>query len=163
MTLATIFKASELRNKIFAEIMTTPNGTPFLLKDRAGGLANYPHARKAGGLIFVSGISSRRADNTWEGVTNNPDGTWTLDIKAQTRAVIQNIRVILQAAGADLENLVDLTVFLVDMQNYSEFNEVYNEFFPVPEQGPSRTTVAVKQLPNPRLLIEIKATALAPQ
>ncbi|KAI9334583.1 Endoribonuclease L-PSP/chorismate mutase-like protein [Obelidium mucronatum] len=134
----------------------SPNGEPFLLKDRAGGLANYPHARKAGGLIFVSGISSRRADNTWEGVIEHADGTWTLDIKEQTRAFI------LKAAGASLENLVDLTVFLVDMKDYKEFNEVYNTFFPVPEKGPSRTTVAVKQLPNPRLLIEIKATALSP-
>ncbi|KAI8609096.1 Endoribonuclease L-PSP/chorismate mutase-like protein [Chytriomyces sp. MP71] len=139
------------------------NGAPFLLTDRAGGLANYPHARKAGGLIFVSGISSRRADSTWDGVTEHADGSWTLDIKAQTRAVIQNIKVILEAAGASLDNLVDLTVFLVDMKDYREMNEVYNEFFPIPENGPARTTVAVKQLPNPRLLIEIKATALAPQ
>jgi 2-aminomuconate deaminase len=99
--------------------------------------------------------------------------------------------VILHAAGAGLENLVDLTVFLVDMKDYKEFNEVYNTFFTNPHEGksvisngcmfqplqprlhrqhklshihtgPSRTTVAVKQLPNPRLLIEIKAVALAP-
>jgi 2-aminomuconate deaminase len=56
---------------------------------------------------------------------------------------------------------VDLTVFLVDMQHYNEFNQVYNQYFDQ-KTGPTRTTVAVKQLPNPRLLIEIKATALAP-
>ncbi|KAI9348274.1 Endoribonuclease L-PSP/chorismate mutase-like protein [Zopfochytrium polystomum] len=138
------------------------NGESFLLADRAGGLANYPHARRAGGMIFVSGISSRRPDNTWEGVKENPDGTWELDIAAQTRAVIQNIEAILKAAGAGLEHLVDLTVFLVDMKDYAKFNEVYNTFFPEPTRGPTRTTVAVKQLPNPRLLIEIKAVALAP-
>ncbi|KAJ3415030.1 hypothetical protein HDV05_005675 [Chytridiales sp. JEL 0842] len=92
-----------------------------------------------------------------------PDGTWELSIKEQTRAVIQNIEAILKAAGAGLEHLVDLTVFLVDMKDYKEFNEVYNTFFPEPVNGPTRTTVAVKQLPNPRLLIEIKAVAVAPQ
>ena len=69
---------------------------------------------------------------------------------------------ILEQTGASLANVVDLTVFLVDMENYAEFNQVYNEYFDQ-STGPTRTTVAVKQLPNPRLLIEIKATALAPQ
>jgi 2-aminomuconate deaminase len=68
---------------------------------------------------------------------------------------------ILKEAGASLQHVVDLTVFLVDMQHYNEFNQVYNQYFDQ-KTGPSRTTVAVKQLPNPRLLIEIKATALAP-
>ncbi|KAJ3329843.1 hypothetical protein HDU76_007037 [Blyttiomyces sp. JEL0837] len=145
-----------------ASSTSLPNGQPFLLKDRAGGLANYPHARKVNGMIYVSGISSRRPDNTWEGVKELADGTWELDIKEQTRAVIKNIEAILNAAGAGLENLVDLTVFLVDMKDYKAFNEEYNVFFPDPEKGPSRTTVAVKQLPNPRLLIEIKAMAMAP-
>ncbi|KAJ3220025.1 hypothetical protein HDU67_007758 [Dinochytrium kinnereticum] len=108
------------------------NGTPILLKDRAGGLANYPHARKYNGLVYVSGISSRRADNTWEGVEELPDGSWKLDIAEQTRAVITNIEFILKAAGSSLEHLVDLTVFLVDMKDYKIFNEVYNTFFPNP-------------------------------
>jgi 2-aminomuconate deaminase len=67
---------------------------------------------------------------------------------------------ILKEAKSSLENVVDLTVFLVDMVHYDEFNQVYNEYFDA-ETGPTRTTVAVKQLPNPRLLIEIKAIALA--
>eukprot|EP00842_Homolaphlyctis_polyrhiza_P002517 jgi/Hompol1/3266/HPOL_003173-RA len=138
------------------------NGQPVIVRTAAQSLANYPHARKAGGFIFVSGISSRRFDNTWEGVVENADGTFVLDIKAQTRAVLNNIKTILEHAGAGLENLVDLTVFLVDMRDYNDFNSVYNEFLDA-ETGPSRTTVAVKQLPNPRLLIEIKAVALAPQ
>lgn len=66
---------------------------------------------------------------------------------------------VLEAAGSELAQLVDITVFLVDMQDYRAFNEVYNEFFPVAGEGPARTTVGVKQLPNPRLLIEIKALA----
>ena len=140
--------------------MSSSNGEAVLLGDRAQGLANYPHARKLpNGLVFISGISSRRPDNTWEGVESQPDGTFKLDISKQTRAVIQNIEAILKASGGGLQNLVDLTVFLVDMADYNRFNAVYNEFFPDALKGPSRTTVAVKQLPNPRLLIEIKSTA----
>ena len=130
----------------------------YILPDRAGALANYPHARRVGDLIFVSGVSSRRPDNTHEGVRQDEDGTVHLDVAQQTRAVIENIGVILNAAGASLEDLVDLTVFLVDMNDYKAFNEAYNEYFDA-ETGPSRTTVAVHQLPHPNLLIEIKAVA----
>ncbi|KYQ92694.1 2-aminomuconate deaminase [Tieghemostelium lacteum] len=137
------------------------NGQPFILDERAKALANYPHMRKANGFLFVSGISSRRPDNTYEGVTLDKDGNiLSLDIKAQTKAVIENIQTILKADGADLCNIIDLTVFLVDMKDYQEFNQVYNNYFSA-ETGPSRTTVAVHQLPNPKLLIEIKAVALA--
>lgn len=137
------------------------NGVPYILGDRAGALANYPHARRAGGFIYVSGVSSRRHDNTHEGVTIRDDGTVEKDIRAQTRAVIENIGVILRAAGADLGNVVDVTVFLVDMRDYAGMNEAYNEYFDA-HTGPARTTVAVHQLPHPNLLIEIKAVALDP-
>ncbi|KAI8924700.1 Endoribonuclease L-PSP/chorismate mutase-like protein [Entophlyctis helioformis] len=147
---------------VTAKSTVGPNGESFVLTNKAQSLANYPHARRVGGFIFVSGISSRRFDNTWEGVEELADGTFRLDIKAQTRAVLNNIKAILSAAGAGMEHLVDLTVFLVDMANYAEFNTVYNEFLDNAETGPTRTTVAVKQLPNPRLLIEIKATAVDP-
>jgi 2-aminomuconate deaminase len=70
-----------------------------------------------------------------------------LDIKEQTKAVIQNIKSILELSGATLNNLVDLTVFLKDMNDYNDFNEVYNQFFDA-KTGPSRTTVAVKDLPS---------------
>ena len=126
--------------------------TNVILKDRAPALANYPHARAVGDLIFVSGVSCRRPDGSHDGVG---------DIRVQTRAVIQNIRAILQSAGADLENIVDVTVFLVDMGDYGGMNETYNEFFTA-VSGPSRTTVAVHQLPHPNLLIEIKAIAHNP-
>jgi 2-aminomuconate deaminase len=138
------------------------NGTTaYILKDRAGALANYPHARRVGELIFVSGVSSRRHDNTHEGVTIHDDGRVELDIRAQTRAVIENIRVILQAADAELEHIVDITVFLVDMKDYGGMNEAYDEYFRA-ETGPTRTTVAVHQLPHPNLLIEMKVVAVAP-
>lgn len=137
------------------------NGTPVIASDRAGALANYPHARRAGGFIFVSGVSSRRSDNTHEGVIIHDDGSAELDIRAQTRAVIENIRAILRLAGADLNNVVDATVFLVDMNDYVGMNEIYNEYFDA-TLGPSRTTVAVHQLPHANLLIEIKMIALDP-
>jgi len=80
-------------------------------------------------------------------VVEHPDGTFDLDIRAQTRAVIANVSAILDSVGASLKNIIDLTVFLIDMKDYAAFNEVYNEFFSA-ETGPSRTTVAVKELPS---------------
>jgi 2-aminomuconate deaminase len=136
-------------------------GKPIILDDRAQALARYPHARVANGLVFVSGISSRRFDNSHAGVTVHADGRVEKDIKAQTRAVLENIDVILKAAGASLGDVVDISVYLVDMKDYAGMNEVYNEFF-TKEQGPARTTVAVHQLPHPNLLVEMKAIAVAP-
>jgi 2-aminomuconate deaminase len=80
------------------------------------------------------------------------------DIAAQARAVIENIAAILAAAGAGLEHIVDVTVFLVDMDDYAAFNAVYNEYFDA-AAGPTRTTVAVHQLPHPHLLVELKVVA----
>lgn len=137
------------------------NGQAYILHERAKALAQYPHMRRVGGLLYVSGTSSRRPDNTFDGVTHESDGTVTLDIRAQTEAVIENIRLILREAGADLTHLVDVTVFLVDMKDYTGYNEVYNRYFQA-ETGPTRTTVAVHQLPHPHLLIEIKAIAIDP-
>ena len=130
-----------------------------LLDDRAQALARYPHARVVGDLVYVSGVSSRRFDNTHEGVTLHPDGRVELDIRAQTRAVLVNIRTILEAAGAGLSGLVDVTVFLVDMADYAGMNEIWNEHFPDKERAPARTTVAVHQLPHKHLLVEMKAVA----
>jgi 2-aminomuconate deaminase len=140
----------------------TKNGHAIIVDDRAAALARYPHARVVGDLIFVSGISSRRSDNSHEGVTLHGDGRVDKDIGAQTRAVIKNIEAILAAAGARLENVVDITVFLVDMADYGGMNAVWNEFFIDKLTAPARTTVAVHQLPHPNLLVEMKATALLP-
>jgi 2-aminomuconate deaminase len=137
--------------------MQTPTEA-IIVEDRAPALAHYPHARRVGNLVFVSGISCRRPDNSWEGVTRREDGSVELDMRVQTRAVIENIRHILRAAGLDLSNVVDVTTYLVNMRDYAAYNEVYNEYFEA-QTGPSRTTVAVAQLPNPNLLIEIKAVA----
>ena len=87
-------------------------------------------------------------------------GVTTLDIRVQTRAVIENIRDILQSAGAELSDLVETQAFLVNMNDFGGYNEVWGEFFDY--DGPTRTTVAVHQLPHPHLLIEIKAVAYKP-
>ena len=120
----------------------------------------FPHIKRAGDFLFVSGTSSRRADDSFEGVDIDEAGNVTLDIGAQTRAVIENIRDILQSVGADLTDVVDVTSFLVDMRDFDGYNQVYADYFDY--AGPTRTTVAVHQLPHPHLLIEIKVTAYKP-
>ena len=87
-------------------------------------------------------------------------GVTTLDIRAQTRAVIENMRSILATEGADLGDLVQVTSYLVSMNDFGGYNETYAEFFD--ESGPTRTTVAVHQLPHPHLLIEIQGVAYKP-
>ncbi|TCC18171.1 RidA family protein [Kribbella speibonae] len=121
----------------------------------------FPHVRVAGGFAFVSGTSSRRPDNTIAGASVDELGTVALDIREQTRAVLENIRDILGAVGAGLEDLVSVTTYLVSMNDFGGYNEVYGEFFD--ESGPARTTVAVHQLPHPQLLIEISGIAAIPQ
>lgn len=120
----------------------------------------FPHLKRAGGFLFVSGTSSRRPDNSIAGASVDAMGTTSLDIRAQTRAVIENIRGILQSAGAGLADLVEVQTFLVSMNDFGGYNEVWAEFFGF--DGPARTTVAVHQLPHPHLLIEIRAVAYKP-
>ncbi|MDP6177452.1 MAG: RidA family protein [Acidimicrobiales bacterium] len=131
-----------------------------VISGRAKPLGMYPHYRRAGDLIFVSGTSSRRADNTFVGAEPDGSGGIVFDILEQTRAVIRNIAGILDAAGASLSDLVELSTFLVDMDDFDGYNEAYSEFFD--ESGPARTTVAVHQLPEPHIIIEIRATAYWP-
>jgi 2-aminomuconate deaminase len=121
----------------------------------------FPHVVRAGDFLFVSGTSSRRIDNTFIGASADGFGTASVDIRAQTRAVIENIRDILRVEGADLADLVEVTAFLVNMNDFGGYNEVYGEYFD--ETGPTRTTVAVHQLPHPLLAIEIKAIAYLPR
>ncbi|WP_433387062.1 RidA family protein [Micromonospora sp. KLBMP9576] len=120
----------------------------------------FPHVKVAGGFVFVSGTSSRRPDNTFAGVEVDGFGTTNLDIRAQTRAVIGNVRDLLRSVGADLSDLVQVTSYLVNMNDFGGYNEVWAEFFDA--TGPTRTTVAVHQLPHPHLLVEIQAVALLP-
>jgi len=117
----------------------------------------YPHVKVVGDVVYVSGTSSRRPDNTIAGAQVDELGTTRLDIRAQTRAVIENIGDILRVVGADLTDLAQVTSYLVNMNDFAGYNEVYGEYFD--ETGPARTTVAVHQLPHPHLLIEIQAIA----
>ncbi|WP_319461816.1 RidA family protein [Micromonospora sp. RTP1Z1] len=121
----------------------------------------FPHVKVAGGFVFVSGTSSRRPDNTFAGVEVDGFGTTNLDIRVQTRAVIGNVRDLLRSVGAELSDLVQVTSYLVNMNDFGGYNEVWAEFFDA--TGPTRTTVAVHQLPHPHLLIEMQAVALLPQ
>ncbi len=121
----------------------------------------YPHVKRAGDFIFVSGTSARRADNTIAGAEVDELGTTYLDIRLQTKAVLENVREILKNAGARLEDVVEVTTYLVNMNDFAGYNEVYGEYFGY--DGPARTTVAVHQLPHPHLLIEIRAMAYKPE
>lgn len=132
-----------------------------LIQGKATPRGKYPHVKRVGDFIFVSGTSSRRADNTFAGVEQVDEmGSMKLDIEAQTRAVIENIRDFLAEEGAGLEDIVDVTTFLVNMNDFAGYNKAYGEYFDY--DGPTRTTVAVHQLPHPHLLVEIKVVAYKP-
>ncbi|MGD0268792.1 MAG: RidA family protein [Candidatus Sulfotelmatobacter sp.] len=137
------------------------NGTDSkVVEGKARPRGKYPHVKRAGDFLFVSGTSARRADDTIAGADVDALGTARLDIRLQTRAVIENIRDILQSVGAGLQDVVELSTYLVNMNDFAGYNEVYGEFFGY--DGPARTTVAVRELPHPQLLIEIRATAYKP-
>jgi 2-aminomuconate deaminase len=132
-----------------------------IVRGKATPRGKYPHVKRGGDFLFVSGTSARRADNTIVGAEVDPLGTTQLDIREQTRAVLENIRDILQSAGAGIDDVVEISAYLVNMNDFAGYNEVYGEFFA--QDGPARTTVAVHQLPHPHLLIEIRAMAYKPQ
>ncbi len=117
----------------------------------------YPHLRRAGDFVYISGTSARRPDNSIAGARADAMGTATLDIRVQTRAVIENIAAMLAEAGGELSDLIQVTAYLVSMNDFGGYNDVYGEYFD--ENGPTRTTVAVHQLPHPHILIEIQAVA----
>jgi 2-aminomuconate deaminase len=121
----------------------------------------YPHLKRAGDFLIISGTSSRRTDNSIAGAEVDEMGTTRLDIRVQTRAVIENVRDILRSAGADLRDIVEITSYLMNMNDFAGYNEAYGEYFDY--DGPARTTVAVHQLPHPHLLIEIRALAYKPE
>lgn len=133
-----------------------------LVEGKATPRGAYPHLKRAGDFIFVSGTSSRLLDNTFAGVHQEDNmGTMRLDVREQTRAVLNNIKDYLATEGAAMTDVVDVTSFLVNMNDFAGYNEVYAEFFDK-ETGPARTTVAVHQLPHPNLVVEIKAMAYKP-
>jgi 2-aminomuconate deaminase len=139
----------------FSEAMSKNDAKVVEGKSRPRG--KYPHVKRAGDFLFISGTSARRADNTIAGAEVDAMGTAKLDIREQTRAVIENLRDILQSVGAHLHDVVEISTYLVNINDFGGYNEVYGEFFGY--NGPARTTVAVHQLPHPHLLIEMRATA----
>ena len=133
------------------------------MKDKVTPRGAYPHVKVVGDFIFVSGTSSRRPDNTIAGVDIIDEmGTKRLNIEVQTREVLKNIDINLQKVGASLKDVVDVTSFLVNMNDFTGYNKAYAEFFDK-ETGPARTTVAVHQLPHPDLVVEIKVLAYKPK
>ena len=119
----------------------------------------YPNIKVVGDFIFVSGTSSRKPDNTIAGVDVIDEmGTKHLNAEVQTREVLKNIDANLKKVGASIKNVVDVSTFLVNMNDFAGYNKAYAEFFDK-ETGPTRTTVAVHQLPHPDLVVEIKVTA----
>jgi 2-aminomuconate deaminase len=132
-----------------------------VVEGKAKPRGKYPHIKRAGDFLIVSGTSARRADNSIAGARVDESGSAHLEIRKQTRAVIENIRDILASAGATLSDVVEVTSYLVDMNDFAGYNEVYGEYFGY--NGAARTTVAVHQLPHPHLLIEIRALAYKPE
>jgi len=131
-----------------------------IVSDRAAeAVGPYPHAKRFGNLLFVSGIGPRR-----RGAAGIPGTTVDAssrvidhDIEVQARACLENIRMILEDAGSGLENVIDVTAFLTHLdRDFAAFNRVYAEHFP--ERRPSRTTVEVSKLPTP-IAIELKVIA----
>ncbi len=119
----------------------------------------YPHARRAGNLLFLSGIGPRPADGgPIPGVVLDDDGdAAAYDIEAQCHAVFANVRSVLESAGAEWSDLVDVTVFLTDIKrDFSTYNRIYAEYFST--EGPTRTTVEISRLPTP-IAIELKCIA----
>ncbi|MDW8335288.1 MAG: RidA family protein [Bacteroidia bacterium] len=120
----------------------------------------YPHARRVGNFLFLSGVGPRkRGSKQIPGVTFGPDGSVAAyDIETQCRSMFENVRLILEDAGAKWENIVDVTVFLTDIKkDFDVYNRVYAEYFSR-DPKPTRTTLGISALPTP-IAVEIKVVA----
>ena len=124
-------------------------------------LGRYARWRRAGGLVFTAGVSARLPDGRIDGVSER-GGVTRFDVVAQTRRVLRHLEAILHEAGARLDDCVDLTVFLVRAEDFEAFNQAYAEHLAHLAEPPARTTVVVRALPHPHMVVEIKAVALAP-
>ncbi|MDX1550468.1 MAG: RidA family protein [Lysobacter spongiicola] len=124
-------------------------------------VGHYPHARRVGNLLMLSGIGPRDPKtNAIVGNVHDADGNLvSYDIDAQTRAVFANVRAVLEASSARWEDLVDVTVYLTDMAaDFKRYNAVWAEYFPDAASAPCRTTLGISALPTP-IAIELKCTA----
>ncbi|MBK8066644.1 MAG: RidA family protein [Rhodanobacteraceae bacterium] len=127
-------------------------------------VGHYPHARRVGDLLFLSGIGPRSPeDNSIPGNVHDAGGALVeYDIAAQCHSVFANVRAVLEACGAQWSDLVDVTVYLTDMaRDFKVYNRIWAEYFPDPEQAPCRTTLGISALPTP-IAIELKCVAQAP-
>ena len=140
----------------------TGDDGPFITEEGPSAVGAYPHLYKSGGLLFVSGMGPRTPDtNEIPGgpIRDSEGNALDYDIRAQTHSVINNVSVILEAHGSSLEDVVDILVFLVDMdRDFPGYNEVYAQYFS--EILPARTTVSVNALPTD-IAIELKVVAKA--
>jgi 2-aminomuconate deaminase len=130
--------------------------------DAPRAVGHYPHARRVGNLLLLSGIGPRNpGDNRINGnVYDAEDRLISYDIDAQVRAVFQNVRTVLEASGAAWEDLVDITVYLTDMaRDFGKYNAIWAEYFPDADKAPCRTTLGITALPTP-IAIELKCTAV---
>jgi 2-aminomuconate deaminase len=124
-------------------------------------VGSYPHARRVGDLLFLSGIGPRSPqDNAIPGNRYDAEGRLVdYDIAAQTCAVLANVGAVLAASGARFEDLVDVTVYLTDMAaDFATYNTIWAEHFPDPAKAPCRTTLGISALPTP-IAIELKCVA----
>lgn len=147
----------------------SPNGQAYIVKpDAPEGATRFPQARLAPlsnhRTIYVSGTACCRPDGTWPGVTENSDGSRTLDIRKQTAAVLENVDNTIKGATvgkAGIHNLIDAVVYLVDMKSqYTGMNEEWNNVFKTRDSAPARATIGVRELPDPRMIVEVKAVAV---
>ncbi|KAI1214212.1 YjgF-like protein [Annulohypoxylon truncatum] len=147
----------------------SPNGDAFLLDPNTPpGPSRYAHARiapaSAHRTIYVSGIAAVTPDGKLEGATQNADGTWNLDIKEQTAAVLRRIDAIISGASngkGGIHNVIDSVVYLTDMKShYAGMNEEWNKVFTDRVGAPARATVGVQELPDPRFIVEVKVVAV---
>lgn len=123
----------------------------------------YPHARRVGNLLFMSGLGPRaRGSTTIPGTTLDGDGNVvSYDIEAQCHSVFKNVRAVVEEAGSNWDSIVDVTVFLINMKaDFPTFNRLYAEYFKTNQ--PARTTIEVRALPTP-IAIELKVIATLPR
>ncbi|GAB4406410.1 MAG: RidA family protein [Bacteroidia bacterium] len=133
----------------------------FLSARAPEGVGPYPHARRVGNLLFLSGIGPReRGSKTIPGVLLDEAGNVVgRDIEAQCHAVFRNVRYVLEDAGSSWDQIVDITVFLTHMrEDFETYNRIYASYFPDPATRPCRTTLGIDSLPTP-IAIELKVIA----
>lgn len=147
----------------------SPNGQAYLWNPEAPeGPTRYPQARlaptSAHRTIYISGIAAIKRDGMIAGANKQSDGTYSLDIREQTAAVLENIDEIIQGATdgkGNIHNVIDAVVYILDMKTqYAGMNEEWNKVFANRASAPARATIGVKELPDPRFIVEVKAVAV---